>query len=112
VTAYAWAPTLWSAAAAMVLLGAAYIGVLAGLQAVVQLRAPAEFRGRVVSLFLVALGTLYPLGALWQGLVGDALGLRWATTIGATALLSLVSGLALLRPRALHALDPVVPAHR
>lgn len=109
VTAYAWAPTLWSAAAAMILLGAAYIGVLAGLQAVVQLRAPVEFRGRVVSLFLVALGTLYPLGALWQGVVGDALGLRWATTIGAAALLVVVAGLALLRPGTLKALDPRPP---
>jgi len=110
VTAYAWAPTLWTAAAMMTLLGAAYIGILAGLQAVVQLRAPAEFRGRVVSLFLVALGTLYPLGAVWQGVVGDALGLRWATTIGAAALLIVVAGLALLRPGALRALDPQLPA--
>jgi len=109
VTAYAWAPSLWSAAAAMTLLGAAYIGVLAGLQAVVQLRAPVAFRGRVISLFLVALGTLYPLGALWQGLVGDALGLRWATTIGAVGLLAVLAGLALLRPAALRALDPQPP---
>ncbi len=107
VTAYAWAPTLWWAAVAMTLLGASYIGVLAGLQAVVQVRAPAAYRGRVVSLFLVGLGTLYPLGALWQGVVGDALGLRWATTVGAAALLAVVSGLALLRPAALRALDPV-----
>ncbi len=107
VTAYAWAPGLWSAAAAMTLLGAAYIGALAGLQAVVQLRAPVEFRGRVVSLFLVALGTLYPLGALWQGVVGDALGLRWATTIGAAGLLAVLVGLALVRPQALRALDPL-----
>lgn len=109
VTAYAWAPDLWSALAAMTLLGTAYIGTLAGLQAVVQLRAPVEFRGRVVSLFLVALGTLYPLGALWQGVVGDALGLRWATTVGAFALLGIVAGLALLRPTALLVLDPSPP---
>jgi MFS family permease len=109
VTAYAWAPDLWSALAAMALLGTAYIGALAGLQAVVQLRAPVQFRGRVVSLFLVALGTLYPLGALWQGLVGDALGLRWATTIGAGGLLAVVAGLALLRPDALLVLDPLPP---
>ena len=110
VVAYAWAPSLWSAAVAMTLLGVAYIGVLSGLQAVVQLRAPSALRGRVVSLFLVALGTLYPLGALWQGLVGDALGLRWATTIGAAGLLAVVAGLALLRPAALQALDPRVPS--
>lgn len=107
VTAYAWMPNLWSATAAMVLLGASYIGVLAGLQAVVQLRAPVASRGRVVSLFLVGLGTLYPLGALWQGLVGDAVGLRWATTLGAAALLAVLAGLAILRPASLLALDPL-----
>lgn len=111
VTVYAWMPGLWPTAVAMMLLGAAYIGVLAGLQAVVQVRAPAAFRGRVVSLFLVALGTLYPLGALWQGVVGDAVGLQWATTLGAAALLVIVAGLALFRPETLGALDPapIVP---
>ncbi len=106
VTVYAWMPTLPSAAVAMVLLGASYIGVLTGLQTVVQVRAPAAFRGRVVSLFLVALGTLYPLGALWQGVVGDAVGLRWATTLGAGTLLVVIVALALLRPGTLRALDP------
>lgn len=110
VTVYAWMPTLPSAAVAMVLLGASYIGVLAGLQTVVQVRAPAAYRGRVVSLFLVALGTLYPLGALWQGVVGDAVGLRWATTLGAAALLVVIVTLALIRPGTLHALDPVAAA--
>lgn len=109
VIVYAWTPALWSTLVAMTLLGAAYIAALAGLQAVVQLRAPAAFRGRVVSLFLVALGTIYPLGALWQGVVGDALGLRWATTIGAGGLLVVMAGLAVLRPGALQALDAEPP---
>lgn len=45
VTVYAWAPTLWAAAAAMTLLGGSYIGALAGLQAVIQLRAPGRLPG-------------------------------------------------------------------
>jgi MFS family permease len=106
VTAYAWAPSVPLAVAAMVSLGTAYIGVLSGLQAVVQLRAPAAYRGRILSLFFVGLGTLYPLGALWQGALGDRIGLRWATTIGAAALLVFIGGYSVLRPEGLTDLDP------
>jgi MFS family permease len=110
VTAYAWADTVALAIAAMIVLGSAYIGVLSGLQAVVQLRAPTAYRARILSLFFVALGTLYPIGALWQGTLGDAIGLRWATTIGAVALVVGVAALALLRPSWLAALEPPVPS--
>lgn len=106
VTAYAWAPSVALAAAAMFVLGTAYIGVLSGLQAVVQLRAPALVRGRVLSLFFVALGTLYPLGALWQGALGDAIGLARATTVGAVALLVVLAAVAVARPNLLGSLEP------
>jgi hypothetical protein len=90
----------------MVALGAAYIGVLSGLQAVVQLRAPTAFRGRILSLFFVALGTLFPIGALWQGALGDVIGLEWATTVGAAALLGALAFLAVTRSSMLRSLDP------
>ncbi len=105
VTAYGFAPNTVAAVAAMTLLGASYMGLLSGLQAVIQLRAPAEMRGRIVSLFLVALGVLYPVGALWQGAIGDAVGLRWATLTGAVILLVILGILTIVRPRALDALD-------
>jgi hypothetical protein len=67
--------------------------VLSGLSTVVQVRAPAAFRGRVLSLYLVALGVAYPVGALVQGPVADKIGIGWTTT--ATALLlTLVLGAA------------------
>ena len=43
-------------------------------------------------------------------LVGDAVGLRWATTLGAAALLAVLTGLAILRPATLLALDPLPEA--
>jgi MFS family permease len=93
LVAYGSAQSLWWAAAGLFGVGLVYIGVLSGLSTVVQIRAPAAFRGRVLSLYLVALGVAYPVGALIQGPVADRIGIGWTTT--ATALLlTLVLGAA------------------
>jgi MFS family permease len=90
---YGSAQSLWWASAGLFLVGLVYIGVLSGLSTVVQVRAPAAFRGRVLSLYLVALGVAYPIGALVQGPVADRIGIGWTTTATA-ALLTLVLALA------------------
>ena len=106
---YAVAPSAPSAMAAIALVGVLYIGVLTGLSTVVLLRAPDRYRARISSLFFVALGTIYPLGALVQGLVADRLGLA-AATIGGAALMVLVVGwLSVARPGVLAALDDRSP---
>jgi MFS family permease len=87
--AYGSAQALWWGAVALFTVGLVYIGVLSGLSTVVQLRAPRAFRGRVLSLYLVALGVAYPVGALLQGPVVDRIGIGWTTT-GTALLLSLV----------------------
>ncbi len=46
---YGLAPTLWLSAVAFLAVGAGYIAVLSGLNTVVQLRAPAEARGRILA---------------------------------------------------------------
>src|SRR5205085_2541453 len=76
IVLYATAPSLWTAATALVAVGAAYIGVLSGLMTVVQLRAPDHLRARILSLYMVALGVVYPIGAVIQGKLGDEFGLR------------------------------------
>jgi MFS family permease len=86
---YAASATPWVGAVTLFAVGLIYIGVLSGLSTVVQLRAPAAYRGRVLSFFLVALGVAYPVGSLAQGPVIDALGIGW-TTAGTAALLALV----------------------
>jgi MFS family permease len=97
VVVYAYAPSLWTAAIALTAVGAAYIGVLSGLMTVVQLRAPQALRARILSLYMVALGTIYPIGAVIQGKLGDALGLR---AVSATcAVLLAVVVVAILAPR-------------
>ena len=62
------------------------MGVLSGLQTVAQLHAPAAYRGRVLSFFLVALGVAYPIGALAQGPVADHIGVGWTTVAAALTL--------------------------
>ncbi len=84
---YAAAPDLWLGAAALLLVGASYIGVLAGCNTIVQMYAPAALRGRMLGIYMMALGTLYPVGALVQGAIADVTGIRAVTAAGAGVLL-------------------------
>ena len=87
---YGAAGTVWLAAAALFVVGLLYMGVLSGLQTVAQLQAPAAYRGRVLSFFLVALGVAYPLGALAQGPVANRVGVGW-TTAGSAVILAVAA---------------------
>jgi MFS family permease len=87
---YAAAPSRWWGIGALFVVGLVYLGVLSGLSTVVQLAAPAAYRGRVISFFQVALGVSYPVGALLQGPLADAIGVGW-TTAGSAVVLALVT---------------------
>jgi MFS family permease len=87
--------------------GAGYIAVLSGLNTVVQLRAPAAVRGRVLGIYMVGLGIVYPIGAVLQGLIADHIGVRAVTVLGAVILLAALTGIAVVRPAVFGALgDP------
>jgi len=109
LVAYALAPNLAVATVALVAVGAGYIGILSGLGTVVQLRAPTAMRARILSLYLVALGTVYPLGAVLQGTVGDRLGLRAVTAGGAVLFAALYLVVRLTRPELVATLDDPAP---
>ena len=102
---YALAPSVATSVAALGLVGLLYIGVLTGLSTVVLVRAPEAYRARVSSLFFVALGTVYPLGALVQGVVADRVGLADATIGGALLLAAVVTWVRVARPAFLATLD-------
>lgn len=102
---YAAAPTPITAVVALVGVGAVYISVFSGVATVVQMRAPAETRARALSLYFVALGTLYPIGALIQGPLADRFGLGAVTAGGALAMLAVVGLARALRPERLRSLD-------
>jgi MFS family permease len=111
---YALAPNLWLAAIAIFFVGLIYLGALSSFMSIAQIRAPAEIRGRVVSLLAVVLGALYPLGAVIQGALGNVIGLR-ETTAGAALLMLLALVVMRLRnPRFADALDeppaPIEPS--
>ncbi len=104
---YALAPALWLSALALLAVGAGYIAVLAGLNTVVQLRAPAEARGRILSIYMMGLGIVYPIGAVLQGAIADHIGVRAVTVAGAVVLWGGLALLALLRSSVFTALgDP------
>jgi MFS family permease len=105
-------PDLVLAAVALTLVGAVYIGVLSGLQTVVQLRAPDEYRGRILSIYLVALGVVYPVGSLIQGPLADRVGLTMTTTLFAGALVAIVALIAVVRPAVLRVLGEDAASRR
>ncbi len=102
---YGLAPNLALAAVALLAVGAAYIGVLAGLNTVVQLRAPEALRGRILSLYMLALGVIYPIGAIIQGAVADRLGLRTVVVGTAALLLGVLLAFYVRRPHLAESLD-------
>jgi MFS family permease len=112
MVAYAASPNLVVAAVAILAVGMAYVGVLSGLGTVVQLRAPATLRARILSLYMVALGVVYPLGAVVHGFLGDELGLRTVTAGAAVAFFALVLAVLARRPSLSAGFDdPIAPDH-
>lgn len=107
---YGLAPSLGLAVVAIFPVGAVYLGALSTFTTIAQQRAPAHLRGRVLSVNMVMLGALYPLGSVVQGALADQIGLR-ATTAGAAASMAVaLVAIRALRPGVTAALDhaPVV----
>lgn len=98
LVAYGAAQTRWQGVVLLFVVGLVYLGVLSGLTTLVQLRAPAAYRGRVLSFFLVALGVAYPIGSLIQGPVIDWIGLGWTTAAAAVLLALIMTAVALRSP--------------
>jgi MFS family permease len=105
LVAYAYAPNLAASAVAIFFVGAAYLGSLASFTTIAQLRAPAHLRGRVLSVNNVLLGSLYPLGAVLQGALGDAIGLRTTTALSAATMAGALLIVRVTRPHVTRAID-------
>jgi len=98
LVAYAWAPTLWTSAACIFVVGALYIGALSSFTSSAQTRSPAEIRGRVMSVLNVLLGLLYPIGSIVQGRLADSIGQRVVTAGAAMTMLGVLAVLSVARP--------------
>ncbi len=104
---YGYAPSVTTGAIALGFVGLLYIGILAGLQTTVQLRAPAEVRGRVLSIYVVAIGGIFPIGGVVQGWLGDRIGLGNTTAIFCGLMLVVLAYIGARRPHVFRALgDP------
>jgi len=105
---YALAPTLWASGVAIFAVGLLYLGALSSFMSIAQLRAPAQVRGRVLSLITMALGALYPLGSIIQGSLADEFGLRTVTLASGILMAGSLALLWILRPRIAAAIDDPV----
>lgn len=76
VAGYALSPGLLVAVIVLLFAGAAYIMVVTALTTVVQARAPAAVRGRVLGVYTMLFTTTFALGSLVQGALADHIGLR------------------------------------
>lgn len=107
VAAYATVHSKLFAVLALGVVGMLYIGILSGLNTIVQLWAPQEFRGRILSLYLVALGSIYPIGGLIQGYVADKIGFAQTVSIAAGLMLLVMAYWRVRHPVGLQSLtDP------
>jgi MFS family permease len=95
---YAVAPSLILAIVAMVLVGGAYMGTLAGLNTSVQMHAPLAERSRILSLYTLSLSIFYPLGAFVQADLARSFGVRDVTLVSAIVLVAVLGAVRLVRP--------------
>jgi MFS family permease len=102
---YAVAPNLPLSAVAILVVGALYLASLSCFTTIAQQRAPSEYRGRVLSVNNVILGTLYPIGATLQGFLADRFGLRAVTAGSAIVMLAVLGAVRVLRPGATAAVE-------
>jgi MFS family permease len=86
--------------AAVTVAGAAMIVQMATSNTLLQLSAPSEMRGRIVSLYMLSFIGTAPFGALLAGWVADAFGAPWAAAGGGVVCLG-AAGLFALRIPAL-----------
>jgi len=105
IVLYGLSPTLPLAALGIALVGGTYICVLSGLNTVVQVTAPEASRGRVLSLFMMALGVLYPVGLMLQGELARYIGVRTMTVASGVAMLVALGLIRLVSPGTFRALD-------
>lgn len=98
LVAYAAAPNLATMAAALLVVGVTYGLAFVSFSSIAQSCAPDEMRGRVLAVNSFVLGIGYPVGTLVQGVIADAVGLRWVTG-GSAVVLAVVAAPAL---RSLH----------
>jgi predicted MFS family arabinose efflux permease len=92
----------WLAAIIMAITGFSGTLVMAGCNTSLQLRAPDALRGRVMSLYTLLSGGVFPIGAFWVGFVSEHWGVPRAFLVnGAAGIVALALLLLTRRGRAI-----------
>jgi predicted MFS family arabinose efflux permease len=86
---------LWVAALVLVITGFSGTIVMAGCNTSLQLGAPDALRGRVMSLYTLLSGGIFPLGAFWVGFVSEHWGVSRAFLINGAVGIVAVTALSL-----------------
>ena len=96
IIAFATSRVMWVSKILLFLSGAALMVVISTVMSLVQLIAPNEMRGRVMSIFMVAFRGGMPLGSLTSGYVAGTFGAPTVLAVNG-GLLTLVAGYFLVR---------------
>ncbi len=83
----------------LVIIGATMVGALALTNSTLQLLSPPDLRGRIMSMYNLAVLGLAPLGSLQAGAVAEALGVRFSLALGGVVCLVYFLILLALLPR-------------
>ena len=67
----------------MFLFGASFLLFVSGTNSDIQLQVEDRYRGRVISIWMLAFGTMYPIGSLLSGVAAEAWGAQATTLAGA-----------------------------
>lgn len=102
---YACSPGVPAGMLTIFFVGAAYLGALSTFNTIAQLRTPSTLRGRVLSVNMLMLGLLYPVGSIVQGKLADIIGLREVTIAAAVVMAVVLLAGRILSPRFAIALD-------
>jgi MFS family permease len=96
---FALAHSFWWAFAMLVVMGATMVGTLTLTNTTLQMTTPSQLRGRVMSVYYMAMSGMLPLGSLQAGAVAEALGARFALAFGGAVCLIYFLMLLILLPR-------------
>jgi MFS family permease len=87
----------WLAAIIMAITGFSGTLVMAGCNTSLQLRAPDALRGRVMSLYTLLSGGVFPIGAFWVGFIAEHWGVQRSFLVNGAMGLVALAGLLLAR---------------
>jgi MFS family permease len=96
---FALAHAFWWAFFMLVIMGATMVGTLTLTNTTLQMTTPPQLRGRVMSVYYMAMSGMLPLGSLQAGAVAEVLGARFALAFGGVVCLVYFLAVLLLLPR-------------